>query len=292
MILIPCFSEVTIPTATPGPVVALVHPGGSQIGLFFFRGLDVVGPPGSPTRLRLARHTSKAAGGTTNSVYSFLDNAPVAFAEVRSGAVSWPVGSATLAAAAFAESRASGGGVVAPTGNATAGALTIGPDHSLVIETVEPDTRGDVVLRLFWGEQRPSLPHATVAELPAYPAYTAGAYFPVPPGWTSITFLVTYAAHASSTGGRPRWRCSASDGANDYPLLVLDDAIDLSDATIGKRNVHRGDEQWPTTIAANDVVRFPISYRIPPGAPRIRLDVAEAGDATNRGSAAVLITGE
>lgn len=288
MILIPYFTEATIDPTTPGKVLALVHPGGTQTGSLFFRGFDLLGFQGGPVRLRIARHPSKATGGTTSNAYSFLDNAPTSFAEVRWGSVSWPADTQTFLATAFAETRSSGGGIVSLTQNAAAGALTIGPDHSLVVETVDPDTRGEFTLRILWGEQRSSLPHIASATLPAASAYTAATHFNVPVGWTSIAFAVTYTAHASSSGGKPAWRGSCSDGTNDYPMTITDMIIDV----LGQRLAYPMGDRWYTTVAAGETIRFNVSFDIPPGMPKVRLDLAEIGDITNRGTASVVVTGQ
>lgn len=288
MILIPYFTEAVISPAVPGKVLALVHPGGPQTGSLFFRGFDLLGPQGGPVQLRLSRHPSKATGGITSTAYSFLDGAPASIAQALWGAVAWPNDTATFVASAFAETRSTGGAIIVPTQNASAGALTIGPDHTLVVETIDPDTRGDWTLRIFWGEQRATLPHAVAVLLPASSAFTAAPYFNVPLGWASITFSVTYTAHANSFGGRPAWRGSVSDGAYDYPLTITDMTIDAS----GQRLVYPMNDRWGSSVAAGDTIRFNVSFDIPPGMTKVRLDLAETGDATNRGTVAVSVTGQ
>ncbi len=291
MILVPYTSIITIDPTTPGNKIALVHPGGSQTGSLFFRGIDLVEARLGTVPFRLKRHPSKATGGTTNLASSFLDNALASFAEVRFGDVAWPVDTPTLDQPAFADPRGSGGGIVVPTNNASAGALTIGPNHSLIIETIDPDTRGEYNVRLLWGEQRPGVTILS-SVLPAYPTFTTGTYFNVPMGWSRVTFYVTYTAVVGSTNARPCWRGSCSDGTNDYPLLLADDVPDLSAAPIARRTIYHHEDRWSSAVAATTTVRFPVTYRIPAGALMIRLDISEFGDLTNRGSVVVAVTGE
>lgn len=291
MLLIPYFTEATISPTTPGKMLALVHPGGSQVGSLFFRGFDLIGPHGGPVRLRLSRHPSKATGGTSSSAYSFLDGAPASFAQTLWGSVSWPSDTPTFVAAAFAETRAAGGGIVVPTQNASAGALTVGPNHTLVVETLDPDTRGDQILRLFWGEQVAALPHITSTVLAVDGTYTATTYFRVPPGWTAATVYLTYTAPVGSTGGKPRWRASITDGTSDFPLPLVNEEIDAIVGLEGRRSIQRMGDAWGGLVAAGDTVRIPISFELPPGAFGVRLDVTEAGDQTNRGTISATITG-
>jgi hypothetical protein len=295
MILVPYTSTITIDPSATGNKIALVHPGGSQVGSLYFQGFDLIDGRANGTHFRLNRHSSKATGGDTNTAYSFLDGAPASFAEVRSGNVTWPVDASTFPADAFADARGAGGGVAIPTRNAAAGALTIAPDHTLTLELVNADMRlSSYDVRLFWGEQRPALPHIASALLPASSAYTATTYFPVPIGWSKVTFFVTYTAHASaSPGGVPIWRASATDGANDYPMLIADDnTLDISVLPTARRPVYRLEDEWPSDVPAGTTIRFAASYHIPPGAFGVRLDLAEIGDTTNRGTASVTVTGE
>jgi hypothetical protein len=294
MIVIPYTTTVPINPATAGKKIALVHPGGSQPGSLYFRGFDLPSASGGGVRLQIARHPSVATGGDTNTASSFLDNAPASFAEVRTGSVVWPSDTETITEPAFAEPRRMGGGIVVPQQNASAGALVIGPGHSLVIETLDPDVRDNATydLRLFWGEQRPSITILSSADLPAFAAYTTGAYFPVPPGWTHVTFYLTYTAKAGSSNARPCWRLSGSDGTNDFPLLLRDDTLDLTTPNVARRLVYQHEDRLAYTIAPTIATRLLISYKLPPGVPLVRLDVSECGDLTNRGAAIVAITGE
>jgi hypothetical protein len=290
--LIPYSYEVTFSPATPAKAVALVHPGSPQTGSLLFRGFDVIGQSEALVRFRLSRHPSEATGGTSNTTQSFLDGAPASYAQVLSGSPTWPVDVASFSIVTHTMTRASAGGLVVPTNNASNGALTIGPDHSLIIESLDADARGDYTIRLFWGEQWSALPHVASSVLPASGTYTAGTYFSVPEGWEKVTFFIAYTAHASTvSGGRPLWRASASDGTNDFPMLVIDEEIDVSTLPAGLRTIFRREETWPEVVAAGTTIRFTASFLVPPGAPKVRLDIKEDGDTTNRGTVVVSVTG-
>jgi hypothetical protein len=289
--LIPYETEVSFDPSTAGNAVAIVHPGGTPLGHLFLRAFDVDGASNALIGVRVRRYPTKPTGGTTNSSYSFLDGAPASFAQVVTGASVWPASTASFDITTRAMTRSSGGGLVVPTANASGGALTIAPDHSLVLETLDADPNGMYTIRLFWGEQHLVLPHILPAALPAAGAYTAGTYFTIPEGWTGVTFFVSYTAAIGSTTARPKLRVSWSDGTNAFIQPIANAAIDVSAAPTASRNVYLLEEQWSSTVAAGTTIRFPIGVTCLPGATRVRIDGAEFGDVANPGTFAVTLAG-
>lgn len=134
--------------------------------------------------------------------------------------------------------------------------------------------------------------HIASAQLPAAGAFTDGDYFDIPADWGGITFLVDYTAHGSSGGnGRPKWRVSWSDGDEDFIQPLVSSAVDASSLPVATRDQYQLTDRWPTGIAANATVHFAVPMTRMPGMTRARLDIAELGDTTNRGTAAVTIVG-
>lgn len=133
--------------------------------------------------------------------------------------------------------------------------------------------------------------HIASAQLPAAGAFTTETYFDVPKEWSGLTFLVSYTADASSTNARPKWRVSWSDGTNEFIQPLVSESVDVSAAPVAARDQYQLVDRWPSGITANATVMFAVPVDRIPGLRKVRLDIAELGDATNRGTAAVTIMG-
>lgn len=133
--------------------------------------------------------------------------------------------------------------------------------------------------------------HIESAQLPAAGAFTDAEYFDVPASWSGLTFRVTYTAHGSSVGARPQWRVSSSDGSSDFINPIVSATMDTSVAPVAKRDQYQLADRWPSTVTANSTIHFKVPVVFEPGERRYRLDLAELGDTTNRGTAAVTIVG-
>lgn len=134
--------------------------------------------------------------------------------------------------------------------------------------------------------------HIAIGALPGSGAFTTADGFAVPDGWTSVTAWLTYTAANGTTTARPKWRVSVSpNGSTWFPLPVVDQTPDVSVSPEARRDVYQQADVWKNVVAANATIYVPISFSIPPGAPFIRLDVAEHGQTALPGTVAVSLTG-
>jgi hypothetical protein len=288
--LIPYFADVTFSPLNPAKAVALVHPGSPQTGPLYFRAFDVLGRSEALVRFRLSRHPSKATGGTLSTVQSFLDGAPTASAQTLSGDLTWPSDTANLSIVAQTMTRTAGGGVVFPSNNASGGAITLLPDHTLVFETLDGDSRGDYTLRLYWGEHAPMFPHLSTV-LPAAGTFTAGTFFELPASWTAVTFVVAYTADGASTGARPKASVTWGRGTTTVRQPINSTALDASAQPVAARSQYWLDQHYPSAVTAGSTVTFAVPIDVLPGMQKVRLDLAELGDTAHPGAVVVGITG-
>lgn len=172
--------------------------------------------------------------------------------------------------------------------------VIVPPGSSVTVETASAfEGDGPTITIQVEFREVPAQPiaHIASAQLPAAGAFTDGDYFEAPPDWGGLTFRVTYTAHANSSGARPQWRVSSTDGTNDFINPIASATIDTSGAPVAKRDQYQLVDRWPTTVAANATIHFKVPVAIEPGERRYRIDIAELGDTTNRGTAAVTIVG-
>lgn len=168
------------------------------------------------------------------------------------------------------------------------------PGSSITVETASAfEGDGPTITIQVEFREVPAQPvaHIASAQLPAAGAFTGAEYFAIPVEWTGLTFLVSYTAHASSTNARPKWRVSWSDGEDDFIQPIVGSAIDVAALPVASRDQYQLADRWPTGITANATVHFAVPFDRMPGMSRARLDIAELGDTTNRGTTSVSIVG-
>lgn len=293
-------TNFAISATTSERSIEIRNPSGSKVDVAILRialsGLAGLSVCGLHRYTSLATHGTGGDAPTQQTLYRYRAEAPAPTAEVWSGAdgtkLDW-----TGLTVDFANSFQI---ACNQPNDADAEQLVRhidGPDRILLApgrsaSITTPDGQADYTVKLLI-EEIPTLPAAHIASstLPASSAYTTATYFDVPGAWTALTFLVTYTAHASSTGAKPQWRVSWSDGTNDFIAPIVGTTVDTSSPPVASRSRYQDVELYPTTVAATTTVRFAVDVARLPGLSKVRLDVAEVGDTTNRGTVVVTVTG-
>lgn len=114
--------------------------------------------------------------------------------------------------------------------------------------------------------------------------------FPVPAGITHLVFWVTYTRSAGNPGAislRPR----ASNGTEDAPVGILEDALDVITNPPFARQRIFSEELTPPAPSSDAAVTYPpIVVPVVPGTS-MWLQVAEIGDIAHPGSVTIYVTG-
>ncbi len=114
--------------------------------------------------------------------------------------------------------------------------------------------------------------------------------FPVPAGITHLVFWVTYTRSAGNPGAislRPR----ASNGTEDAPVGVLEDAIDvITNPPFGRQRMFSTELTPPAPSSDVAVTYPPIVVPVVPGTS-MWLQVAEIGDTAHPGTCTIYVTG-
>lgn len=127
-------AAIPFSSAVAGPVFALVHPGGLLVGPARITRIGIEGLQDIEVRLRIVRYPSKASNGTEFTSSPMTDGGASAVCQIRTGTVAWPVGSPNLAAPMRRSTR----GAHAAGCAFEDGALTLAPNRTLVVETLDP----------------------------------------------------------------------------------------------------------------------------------------------------------
>lgn len=127
-------AAIPFSSAVAGPVFALVHPGGLLVGPARITRVGVEGLQDVEVRLRLARYSSKVTNGSELASSPMTDGGASAVCQIRTGAVTWPVGTPNL----DAPMRRSTRGAHAAGCAFEDGVLTLAPNRTLVVETLDP----------------------------------------------------------------------------------------------------------------------------------------------------------
>lgn len=127
-------ATIPLAVANAGKVFALVHPGGILSSPFAPMRLGLNGGQDVEIRIRISRHSTKAAGGTLRASSPMADGGSAAKLEIRTDSVSWPSDEPQIAVPDICRTRGARG----EASLFENGHFTIAPNRTIVVETLDP----------------------------------------------------------------------------------------------------------------------------------------------------------
>lgn len=127
--------------------------------------------------------------------------------------------------------------------------------------------------------------------LPASSAFTTTAYYTLPAGTRRVTFIIQYAKHASATTGQAKKRVLWKFGT--VATDVCEPFLDTGNLTVSEPKVavkgYCEDISGPQFNAGTTTGKHQWTFEVPAGATGVIMQLAEIGDATNRGTVSLWI---